>query len=379
MRAAARTIGRRSSGLERVAKKTSRRLGAVAKLSIAGVTTFLALEVGLRIWDAAHETSPGLEAVLKNEREPIYSPHPFLSYTLRPGHGSGEVNTLGLRGPEVDRIKPSEVFRILCVGASTTYGAGVTADQAYPARLGQELATRAPAGVRYEVLNCGVPGYTSVESLVNFELRLLDLDPDVVLVYHGINDARLIQGRGFRADYTHARRSWRDPREQVTSTERWLVGHVRAWAWASALAGRGFAAMSLENLVYVDDYLDVLVPPESELNRPGISAFLRNLRNIVAVARANGVEPCLMTFATRKAQNDRTALYQPCIDALNEGILALAAAEGVPLFDVRAAIGGQTDLFWDYVHCNARGCELQARAIAEQALAQGLWGLVRPR
>ena len=86
-------------------------------------------------------------------------------------------------------------------------------------------------GLRFEVLNCGVPGYTSIESLVNLELRLLELDPDVVLIYHGINDARMVQGRGWRADYTHVRRSWRDPREQVSPLSRWLVDRVRTWAW----------------------------------------------------------------------------------------------------------------------------------------------------
>jgi len=98
----------------------------------------------------------------------------------------------------------------------------------------------------------------------------------------------------------------------------------------------------------------------------------------VAVARANDVQACLMTFATRKAEDDRTALYQPCIDAMNAGILALVADQQVPLFDVRAAIGGQTDLFWDYVHCNAQGCERTAQAIVEQASDQRLWDLGPP-
>ena len=44
-------------------------------------------------------------------------------------------------------------------------------------------------------------------------------------------------------------------------------------------------------------------------------------------------------------------------------------------FDVRAAIGGQWELYSDYVHCTADGCDRQARAIAETARAQGLWGL----
>src|SRR5262245_35241123 len=200
--------------------------------AIACVAMLAALEVGLRIWDGLHEDSPGKTAIRKLAAESQYAPHPFLGFELT---RTGEVNSLGMRGPQITKEKPSGVFRIVCVGGSTTFGAGVPSDRSYPARLEVALNEHAPSGVRYQVLNCGVPGYTSVESLIQLELRLLDLQPDLVLDYDAINDANLVQGRGFQSDYSHARASWHDPRAQVSPLETWMIAHVRIWAWGSNL------------------------------------------------------------------------------------------------------------------------------------------------
>jgi lysophospholipase L1-like esterase len=348
------------------------------KLGVSLAVTLVTVEVALRVWDATHQRSPGLVAVRKYSGEPIYSPHPYLGYVLNPAHERNEVNALGLRGPAVEGGRRAGVVRVLCVGGSTTYGAGLGAERAYPARLQAHLDAAAPAGLRFEVLNGGVPGYTSIDSLVNLELRLLALEPDVVLVYHAINDARLVQARGYRPDYSHIRGPWRDPRDQVSPLGRWLVVRWRTWAWVSELAGWGFSAMSLENLVFVEGFQERLMPPEPEVNHAGVADFVRNLRNIVAVSRAAGAQVGLMTFATRRSEGDPDVALQRCVDALNAGIVALATERDVPLFDVRAAIGGRWELFSDYVHCTPEGCDLQARAIAEAATAQGLWGL-QPR
>ena len=352
--------------------RTQRLRRNALKFVVACVATLVALEVGLRIWDGLHQNSPGKTAIRKLNGESQYEPHPFLGFELT---RTGEVNSLGMRGPEVTKEKPPGVFRIVCVGGSTTYGAGVPSDRTYPARLEVALNELAPSGVHYQVLNCGVPGYTSVESLIQLELRLLDLQPDLVLDYDAINDANLIQGRGFRSDYSHARSPWRDPRQEVSGLESWLILHVRTWAWASSLLGRGFASLRLENLVFVKDYKEVLTPPLKDVNQAGVETFLRNLRNLIAVARANGVQVGLMTFATSNPPGALEGDYQPCIDAMNTGLRELARAQDVPIFDIEAAVGGVKENFWDVIHCNEQGCERQARAIAEQARAQSLWGL----
>ncbi len=85
-----------------------------------------------------------------------------------------EISGLGFRGPEP--VSP----RIACLGDSTTFGWGVDQEQAWPAVLGQALEV--------EVLNAGVPGYSTHQGLAGLD-RVLALKPDVVILAYMIRDA----------------------------------------------------------------------------------------------------------------------------------------------------------------------------------------------
>ena len=58
--------------------------------------------------------------------------------------------------------------------------------------LGETLAER--TGIDVDVINAGLASWTSYESMINFELRLLDLEPDLLIMYHAVNDlhARMV-------------------------------------------------------------------------------------------------------------------------------------------------------------------------------------------
>ena len=77
--------------------------------------------------------------------------------------------------------------------------------EAWPAVLEGKLRAAHP-GRAIEVINAGVPGYTSIEQRINFMLRISHLEPDAVVIYHGNNDinwswvpnveTNLVYGRG---------------------------------------------------------------------------------------------------------------------------------------------------------------------------------------
>jgi lysophospholipase L1-like esterase len=118
---------------------------------------------------------------------------PLLFWSLKPGLRQRDprtgvefrTNELGLRGPEVPAEKGDE-FRILSLGESTTFGESVEYDECYSARLQKSLPQVHGRPVR--VINAGVPGYALVQGCQYLEHRGIDLEPDVVLLYFGIND-----------------------------------------------------------------------------------------------------------------------------------------------------------------------------------------------
>jgi len=95
-----------------------------------------------------------------------------------------QTNRLGMRGPE---LRDDGSVRILGLGDSCTFGWNVDVDQAYPAVL-ERLVNRRPGSARYQVLNAGVPGYTSYQGLLYLRERGLALDPTIVVIGFGFNE-----------------------------------------------------------------------------------------------------------------------------------------------------------------------------------------------
>ena len=95
-------------------------------------------------------------------------------------------NAKGLRSPEVGP-KVNDEVRILSLGESSTFGVGVPDDQTYTVLIPRLLKDRFPSR-RFTALNAGVSAWSSFQSLKYLELRGLDLDPDIVLFYHELND-----------------------------------------------------------------------------------------------------------------------------------------------------------------------------------------------
>ena len=119
---------------------------------------------------------------------------------------------MGYRGGEISLPKPEGCFRIVVLGGSTTYGEFINDDrQTFPARLEERL--RDIGYPRVEVINAGVPGYNSWESLSDLQFHALDFEPDLVIPYYGINDVhcRLVVPQSYRSDNSGRRVLWTEP------------------------------------------------------------------------------------------------------------------------------------------------------------------------
>ena len=94
----------------------------------------------------------------RQERE-----HPYLPYF--PRVKAPDVDMLGLRLVESTAPKPADVFRIFCLGGSTTF-------RGYPSTLQETLEEEFAAhGLRLEVVDAADVSWTSAESLINFAIR----------------------------------------------------------------------------------------------------------------------------------------------------------------------------------------------------------------
>lgn len=97
------------------------------------------------------------------------------------------TNSDGFRGPPFPLQKPSGRFRIICIGDSSTFGDGVRDSETFAAVTETLLKQRGDQRP-LDVINAGIPGYTSHQVRKFLQMELLALSPDMVVVMVGAND-----------------------------------------------------------------------------------------------------------------------------------------------------------------------------------------------
>lgn len=284
--------------------------------------------------------------------------HPYLPYYGTAGlHGQVQLNSMGDRGPEPDPVKRR--VRIVCFGGSTTFGQDQTWEATWPGYLQEMLGHEG-----FEVLSAAHNGDTTAETLVKLGLIYMDLDPDLVLVYHGTNDLEASYGTGFRSDYAHRRRDVSPtPYPVFDRLPRWLDRSSVFVALRGYLVGFRGSMWSL--------YTRPWVPADLDNGPFGLSTFERNLRQIHALARAGGSQVVLGTFQYYRPWAEEhygprfAAAWQRGLDAQNELVRRLAASEPtIHLAEVARGFAPAPEHMTDFCHLTARGNEEIARVFA---------------
>lgn len=365
---------RRSPQRERLLRRLS--------VAFALLVMFVFAELGLRVYARLSDYVPKVA---------VYdAPHNYLGRALVPNAvyqsrvAGLHVNSRGFRGKEFDVPKPAGTYRVFALGGSTTFGyyPATTSDAAtYPAVLEDLLNHDKPdrAVGRYEVVNAGVPGYSLRTSLQNLAGRILFLQPDMVIVYHLTND---LARYGNEDNLSHPMLNQFAPSGVVSGFLDGIMGwsyafqELRFTIGARLLAGSAGGQPS--------------APATGAQWQPDLrylEAFRRDLRNIVVLAKANGVRTVLATQSIaftektdftrltddeRRMRFDRPATFYATVPGphryalvkrYNEIIREVAQSEGALLADVDAVIPKTPEYHWDYCHLTDKGTALQAEAI----------------
>ena len=99
------------------------------------------------------------------------------------------INDQGFRGSEISAQKPDNTYRIFFLGGSTAFGSGSTSDSTTIPGYLQSMYDARDLPFEMEVINAGVGGAPSYVEYRTIKDRLLDMDPDLFIIYDGWNDA----------------------------------------------------------------------------------------------------------------------------------------------------------------------------------------------
>lgn len=297
-----------------------------------------------------------------------FTPHHYLNYALTANFEKDGTthNSLGFRGPEIEQPKPKDTFRIVAVGGSTTYTASVDNDDStFTAHLQRMLAGTLP-GKTIEVICAGAGGYTTFESLANLEYKLLDLTPDLVMIYHGVNDAhtRFVPPDLYRGDNQGYRKPFSVPSPFFWEYSAFFRVISRSLG-LSTQVGLGefvFAPSVVKSWRVTDPHSKKLPILLERLDKNPPVYFERNLRNMIAICKANEVDIMLATWAFSREAGDYVAMphYLKAIHEHNAIVKKLCGELNVPLYDFNAEMPEERSLWSDGRHVNETGSRKKA-------------------
>ena len=341
------------------------------------------IEVGIRIvirlqtqsWPVTEAVSfdTGIRELLR-----LYRRHPFLN--TAPHEGSrvatfgkeASLNSLGYRSPERDLKKAPGKIRVLCSGGSTTFDTLAEDDaHTWPWEMETTLRDR---GVDLEVFNAGFPGWSSLENLISLEIRDVDLKPDIVVLFQGINDLQPAAHQPFDRQYEHGhaercvavlgfnrkRLPWFEHSLFFEKSRALVLGKRNLWKWSPGLSA-----------------VEEQIP---EIPQAALQTFERNIRSFISIARSNNSKVILATQFIRIRKDhvkaDRAHLEEwipglnpsnipSQLDRINVVLKELSTSDSVILADVAQDVALDDSDLGDPMHFSASGSRKMADYMAQ--------------
>lgn len=259
----------------------------------------------------------------------------------------------GTRGHEPTAQELAERTVVAVYGGSSTYDVGVNEGETWPDRLQQAL------GDRFLVINHGVPGYSTVEHVVQtaFYQDKFGKAPRCAIYYVGWNDIRNAHIAGLDPAYA----DFHLPSQVDTLRVRRFGGSQVTFSPLLTMLARLVSA--LVDTVQYSWTLGGTIQPGSD---PALEAdFERNLRAISAINRQRGVRTLWVGQLLNRARLQGDGQYGwlpyvrdkdvwPLQQRFNDILAQTALAIGDPLVPVPIEAFGPAD-FSDEGHFSTQG------------------------
>ncbi len=310
-------------------------------LAISASLAVLCFEVGARVllwalndrnpyylvFGFAHDPSPGTHAELRDGYSK-FTPGVTKWQKEKERTLEIQINANGFRGArDFESPKPAGRYRIAALGGSSTFGYHNADDETWPVQL-ERLLRRAYPDRDVEVMNFGMPHARTDHIVALARAELPPLEPDLLLLYAGWNDASSPEGPAYR--------------NRVYGLKDWLFFHSTGYRLVApvlkqtyyGLAGRmGADPVGLPTLI-----LPVLRPPEEVLRlRTEITErVVGNVEQLLEAARELDAELMLVSqsatlrFVRTSSLFGETNSYADEIEIIER---ALDESGGIPGMD----------------------------------------------
>ena len=260
--------------------------------------------------------------------------------------------------------KPKDVYRIICLGGSTTEGSG---SYSYPDFLKEMLAKKYPER-KIEIINAGKYFYSTQHAIIQYLFYLKELDPDLIIFFEAANDLITsfttppFSSSPFRKDYGHfygalARIVYPTKYEEFLSQffyadlRRPKLKPMPFSDWKSQYSFR----RNLETLIELT-------------RREGIHLILSNQAYCISEKNDSDLHIVgyLMAFLVDNEHYADEKSWYNGMKLFNNITKETAEKFSISFVDQVTPLQGRKELFTDPFHVNQEGNELKARLFFEK-------------
>lgn len=267
---------------------------------------------------------------------------PLLMWCLKPNYSDGlvTINSSGFRDKEYNIRKDKNVFRILCLGDSSTFGTFVRLQETYHTLLENRLNEESgQSGIKFEIINAGVIGYSSCQGLGLYKIKGFEYKPDIVTFYFGAND---------------------EVKKFILSDKQIMQNDVQVVAKA-ALENNLLLKLHCYRIFrkYVTDVLDLNKNDVSKkVPRVSLDDFKKNILELNSLCKKNGSLLVLISTPLRK-EDYRKEIYNQDIYPYRELLENVSKEYNIPLVRIKEMTEQSpvytSTFFFDKSHPNQLG------------------------
>ncbi|MFC2172305.1 GDSL-type esterase/lipase family protein [Acidobacteriota bacterium] len=286
--------------------------------------------------------------------------------------------------------KRHDTYRILALGGSTTYCGYLNEPDRYPRVVESVLRQHYP-GRDIEVINAGMSWYTTRHTLIHYATACSDLEPDMIIVMHAINDLcrsfsppKFALGRyspSFSHYYGPSINGANPPSFEKYCYQRYLQSSLHPFtsAWYSSLRIK-VSDLPLSHYRSIDMFEKNLKKIIHYAERDGVSVIVvtqpylykedMNREEISALELSN--EFCATGKRWLRIEYPSPSSLRQAMSAFNERAKKVARAESAILIDAEPLIEKDLDHLWDNVHYTKAGSKKLGECVANEIITHRL-------
>ena len=367
----------------------------IARISLSIITLFIGFALLecisiAALYNLADEQQFSIYAspsqAIEKGKTPLYKKHRYLGYAHTENYtkDQNKHNSLGYRGDEVIIPKPNDLYRIVCMGGSTTYTSHVkNYKKSYPYLLQTHLNKIVQKQI--DVINAGVDSWSSWETMINFQINILDLKPDMIIIYHNINDIhpRLVWPPSKYKGDNSGRRTTSSlfEFENILNRSTFIRG-LRIYSGLEnpsnslintidhapkTYYGNQFRTQKLNNIYPSGIFKEVSAMNMLKTNEAVY--FRRNLQNIITTAKANKITVLISSFAYsphfKRFPRVASPEYQYALQEHNKILEELSMENDVLFYNFEKEFPKDKKYYTDGRHLNESGSSLKAEYFAK--------------